>query len=110
MHPEETTPPKFRLWFEFEVTTPWPDLENDFANIEVGLLDGKSYGINVWTFKYLATVLEEIEERRQNCNGVYLQPPDLLVKELTRTCIERSIADLLQKEPLEQVLNPSVLI
>ncbi|SEB48639.1 hypothetical protein SAMN04489761_0993 [Tenacibaculum sp. MAR_2009_124] len=30
----------FKLWLEFEISGPWEDLENDFANIIVDTLDG----------------------------------------------------------------------
>jgi len=36
-------------------------------------------------------------------------PPDLFVIELTREGIEKTIADLLSKGDLEDILNPSVL-
>jgi len=95
----------FKLWLEFEESTPWNNLENDFANIEVDTLDGRSYGINIWTFKYLESSTIKGEE---NLNGLYQIPPDLFVKELTRDCIEKTIADLLEKGNLEEQLNASI--
>lgn len=95
----------FKLWLEFEETSPWDDLENDFANILVDTLDGRKYGINTWTIKFLATAHdEEIKEGNQN----YIIPPDLFVKELTRDCIEEAIKKLLNEGNLEEVLNESV--
>ena len=35
----------FKLWLEFEETSPWDDVMNDFANIGVNMLDGRRYGI-----------------------------------------------------------------
>lgn len=114
----------FTLWLEFEhveYSTKWDqatetfttgggwDRENEFCNIHITLLDGRHYGINVWTYQFLQTVVELDKERNENLGGLYQCPPDLLVKELTRQCIEATIADLLQKGALEQVLNPSVL-
>ena len=32
----------FKLWLEFEVTSPWHDLKNDFANINVDMMDGRT--------------------------------------------------------------------
>lgn len=98
----------FKLWLEFEVSSPWEDLENDFANICVDTLDGRSYGINVWTFKFLESAVKQNEENGDNLNGLYQTPPDLFVKELTRNCIEKTIADLLKKGNLEEVLNGSI--
>lgn len=93
----------FDLWLEFEEVDPnsW-DVKNEFANIEVRLSDGKTYGINVWTFGFMKQVLNE--------GSLFQIPPDLLVKELTRECIEKTISELLQKDSLEIVLNPSIVI
>ncbi|MFD0862539.1 hypothetical protein ACFQ1M_10005 [Sungkyunkwania multivorans] len=98
----------FRLWLEFEESSPWNNIENDFANIGVSTLDGRRYGINVWTFKFLESAIKLDEENGENLNGLYLTPPDLFVKELSRDCIEKSIADLLEKGNLEDSLNNSI--
>lgn len=104
----------FKLWLEynpFDVPEPdlseW-DLENEFCNIGVDLLDGRYYGINVWTYKYLETAIEQDRISGENLGGSYISPPDLLVKDLTETCIEAAISDLLSKGDLEWILNPSV--
>jgi len=101
---------EFKLWLEFEEVDPgnW-DVENEFANIHVDLPDGRHYGINVWTYKFLETSLKLDMESGENLKGLYQTPPDLFVKELTRDCIERTIADLLEKGDLEDVLNPTVI-
>ncbi|WP_299136818.1 hypothetical protein [uncultured Tenacibaculum sp.] len=98
----------FKLWLEFEESSPWDNIENDFANIEVNTLDGRKYGINVWTFKFLESAIKLDEESGENLNGLYLRPPDLFVKELSRDCVEKSIADLLEKGNLEDSLNHSI--
>lgn len=100
----------FTLWLEFEVVDPgnW-DVENEFANIHVDLPDGRHYGINVWTYRFLETSIKDDQINGNNLNGLYQTPPDLLVKELTRDCIEKTIKDLLKKGDLENVLNPSIL-
>lgn len=95
----------FKLWLEFEETTPWNDLENDFANISVDTLDGRRYGINIWTIKFLDTLKKE-NEKVEKVN--YIIPPDLFVKELTRDCIEETIKDLLKQGNLEELLNNSI--
>ena len=99
----------FTLWLEFEVVDPnvW-DIENEFCNIHVDLADGRHYGLNVWTYKYLETAINQDKKTGQNLNGLYQKPPDLFVKELTRECIERTIQDLLKIGDLEKVLNPSI--
>ena len=99
----------FKLWLEFEEvdSNTW-DSENDFCNIHVDLADGRHYGLNVWTFKYLQTALNESVKENNSLNGLYIIPPDLFVKELTRDCIHKTISDLLSKGDLEKVLNPSV--
>ena len=101
---------KFKLWLEFEEVDPnnW-DIKNEFANIHVDLPDGRHYGINVWTFKFLKSAIKLNRESGENLKGLYQTPPDLFVKELTRDCIEKSITDLLEKGNLEDVLNSTVL-
>jgi len=101
---------KFKLWLEFEEVDPgnW-DTDNEFANIHVDFPDGRHYGINVWTYKFLETSIKLDMKNGENSNGNYQVPPDLFVKELTRDCIERTIADLLTKGNLEDVLNPTVI-
>ena len=99
----------FKLWLEFEEVDPtnW-EKENNFCNIHVVLEDGRHYGLNVWTYKYLETSINEDKITGQNLNGLYQKPPDLFVKELTRECIEQTIQDLLKIGDLEKVLNQSI--
>lgn len=100
----------FKLWLEFEEVDPgnW-DNKNEFCNIHVDLPDGRHYGINVWTYKFLQTAIDFDKQNHKYANGRYLVPPDLFVKELTRDCIELVITDLLKIDDLEKVLNPSIL-
>ncbi len=99
----------FKLWLEFEeVDTKNWDIENEFCNIHVDLEDGRHYGINVWTYKFLQTAIDDDKKTGQNLSGLYQKPPDLFVKELTRECIEQTIQDLLKIGDLEKVLNPSI--
>jgi hypothetical protein len=114
----------FTLWLEFEhvdYSSRWSpeidafitgvdwDRENEACNVIVDLPDGRHYGINVWTYAFLATVVAMDVESGQNMYGTYQKPPDLFVKELTRECIEATIADLLKDGNLEDMLNPTVL-
>jgi hypothetical protein len=114
----------FTLWLEFEhvdYSSAWDpetetfitgvawDKENEFCNVGVDLPDGRHYGINVWTYGFLATVVAQNIAENQNLQGAYQVAPDLFVKELTRECIEATIADLLSIGDLENELNPSVL-
>ena len=101
--------PKFTLWLEFEEVEPnnW-NIENEFCNIHVDLEDGRHYGLNIWTYKFLETSINYDKETGQNLGGLYQKPPDLFVKELTRECIEQTIQDLLKAGDLEKVLNPSI--
>lgn len=101
---------EFKLWLEFEAVEPdnW-DITNEFANIHVTLQDGRQYGINVWTYKFLESSIQLDFETGNNLNGLYQSPPDLFVKELTRDCIEKTITDLLSKGNLEDSLNPSII-
>lgn len=100
---------RFTLWLEFEEVDPnnW-DTENEFCNVIVNLEDGRKYGLNIWTYKFLETAVKEHLETGTNLNGLYQKPPDLFVKELTRECIEKSIQDLLKIDDLEKVLNSGI--
>ncbi len=98
-----------KLWLEFEeVDTKHWNIESEFCNIHVDLEDGRQYGINVWTYKFLQTAIDDDKKTGQNLSGLYQKPPDLFVKELTRECIEQTIHDLLKIGDLEKVLNPSI--
>jgi hypothetical protein len=101
----------FKLWLEFEEVDRenW-NTKNEYANIHIDLLDGRRYGINVWTYKYVDTAIKHYQLSGENLNGLYLSPPDLFVKELTRDCIEQVISDLLKQGNLEDLLNPSVKV
>ena len=114
----------FALWLELEhvnYSTNWVsgtetfiagrewDRENEACNIIIDLPDGRHYGINVWTYAFLATIVKQDAENGKNLRGTYQIPPDLFVRELTRECIEAAIADLLKDGHLEDVLNPTVL-
>jgi hypothetical protein len=113
----------FTLWLEFEevhfsssqdfgasqTETPDWDNKNNFCNIHATLADGRRYGINVWTFDFLATIVGHDKESGDNLGGIYQVPPDLFVRELTRECIEATIADLLKRGNLENVLNPLII-
>jgi len=98
----------FKLWLEFEETSPWEDISNDFANIGVDTLDGRSYGINTWTFKFLNTAIQRQIKEDDKGKDLFCIPPDLFVKELSRECLEETIGELLDQGNLEEVLNPSV--
>ena len=99
----------FTLWLEFELFTSAWDKSNEACNVNVTLADGRRYGLNVWTYKFLTTLVGWDAERHENLGGLYQIPPDLFVQELTRECIEATIADLLQKGDLDKILNPTVL-
>jgi len=99
----------FTLWLEFEeVDSNNFETENEFCNIHVDLEDGRHYGLNIWTYKFLETAVNEDKKTGQNLNGLYQKPPDLFVRELTRECIRQTIEVLLKIEDLEKVLNPSI--
>lgn len=113
----------FILWLEFEevdfsashdfvtgqIEAPDWNNKNDFCNIHVTLADGRRYGINVWTFDFLATIVSANSASGDNLGGLYETPPDLFVRELTRECLEATIADLLKLGNLESVLNSSIM-
>ena len=96
----------FKLWLEFEhADFSDSDMENEACNIHVELPNGKHYGINVWTYKFLETMRKLNEKNEENANGNFQISPDLFVKKLTRDCIEKTIAELLKQGKLEDLLN-----
>jgi hypothetical protein len=99
----------FHLWLEFEAVDPgnW-DPANEAANILVTLPDGRRYGLNVWTYRFLETIIRQDQASGAHLHGLYQTPPDLFVRELTRECLEKTVADLLKQGDLEVVLNPGV--
>lgn len=100
----------FKLWLEFEEVDPdnW-NVNNDFCNIHVELNDGRKYGINIWTYDFFKTATEYDNISGENWGRLYIIPPDLFVKELTRDCIEKTIDNLLKMGNLEEVLNSSII-
>ena len=114
---------EFMIWLEFEAfdftsslnaqtgqfeKTDWNN-SNGFCNVHITLQDGRRYGLNVWTFDFLAATTGHDQESGEKLGGLYAIPPDLFVRELTRPCIEAAICDLLKRGNLEQVLNPSII-
>ena len=100
----------FELWLEFEEVKQPEDWnkENDLANIHLDMKDGRQYGINIWTFDCLKTLVEIDKKDNSDGQGIYIKPPDLFVKELTRECVEKAISELLKEGNLEEVLNNSI--
>ena len=87
----------FELWLEFEEYAEWDPAEADtgFCNVEVRLADGRSYGLNVWTFSYVATARAECRDEGVNLDGAYMEGPDLLVARLERSLLEEVVSDLI---------------
>ena len=90
------------LWLEFEALGPdySDDPENDFFNMHVTLDDGRSYGLNVWTFKFFETARQQERQSGESLGGEYLVAPDLFVERLDRATIERVITDLAAHDAL----------
>lgn len=64
----------FKLWLEFEATGigEW-DVENEFCNIGVHLPDGRRYGINVWTYKFIEIAIKKRRIIRRKPTWVILK-------------------------------------
>jgi len=79
----------FSLWLEFEQYDGQQTEEpgNDFCNIQIELHTGELYAINVWSFEYMRSILDE---------QTYIVPPDLLVQRLNRKCITEAVEHYLQ--------------
>jgi hypothetical protein len=96
--------PRFDLWLEFEHWLPGEDAhpEEDFCNMRVTLADGRTFALNVWTFKYLPKAVEECRKTGENLHGAYLFAPDLFVERLDRALLERVVADLISCKGMRQ--------
>ncbi|RYE75994.1 MAG: hypothetical protein EOO74_09155 [Myxococcales bacterium] len=88
--------PDFSLWLEFELWEDPPDAA-DFANVKIILSDGRVYAANVWTHDFFAQAVAEDARTGQNLGGLYLIPPDLFVRRLTRDDITRTVEQLLRE-------------
>jgi hypothetical protein len=87
----------FEMWLEFELwQQPW-DPECDAANVKVSLADGRSYALNVWTFRFLEGARTLAKQAGENLDGKYLGAPDLFVDRLERSALQATFADLLRK-------------
>jgi hypothetical protein len=86
--------PDFTLWLEFELWEDPPD-DADFANVKITLVDGRVYAANVWTYDYITHARDEDTRTGDNLGGLYLLPPDLFVRRLTRDDLTRTIEQLL---------------
>lgn len=106
--------PKFTLWLEFEQ---WEkphdsvleeDPNDDFANVEVTLPDGRRYALNVWTFLYLHRArFPWPYDVTDEPPAEYVLPPDLFVERLDRPTLERVVTQLLENDEMkDEWLSP----
>ena len=95
---------KFKLWLEFKIWEPKADddIENDFFNMQIELDTGETYALNVWTFKYLQTALEEQKQERGVLGTKYMVTPDLLVEKMDRDLLIEIVNDLIINNELKE--------
>jgi len=93
----------FELWLEFEH---WQkegnDPEDDIFNMEIRCFSGRTYSLNVWTYKALERITLHLQESGECLNGAYLLPPDLFVKRLDRHLIEKVVDELISLRELKK--------
>ena len=94
----------FTLWLEFEhlILDSLHDPSDDFFNINVRTNDGRSCGLNVWTFKFLKRTREEDRTSGDNLSGLYLKPPDLFVDRAERELLENVVKHMIENDELEE--------
>ncbi|MDQ3649424.1 MAG: hypothetical protein M3458_03930 [Acidobacteriota bacterium] len=87
----------FDLWLEFEhwELTGADDSEDEAFNMQVIFPDGRTYALNVWTFKFFERIRRHDEAAKENLSGKYIIPPDLFVERLDRKLIEEVIEDII---------------
>jgi hypothetical protein len=93
--------PQFDLWLEFEWWEPQADddARTDFFNMKISLPNGKSYGLNVWTYDYFQVARHQ-DAASEMLGGGYLIPPDLFVERLDRALLERVVVALIRTNQL----------
>lgn len=87
----------FELWLEFEewISPPDEDPADDFFNMQIKLLNGTCYALNVWTYDFFERARREAAAAPEMLNGRYLEPPDLFVERMERSLLEQVVADLI---------------
>src|SRR5438876_104667 len=96
--------PIFELWLEFEHWEAKPDDNptDDFFNMIVRVADGRRYALNVWTFKFLHSArFPWPYDKMTGEPAAYVVPPDLFVERLDRPLLERTIAELLANDAMQ---------
>jgi len=89
-----------RIWIEAEHLA---DDVDDFCNIAIYLSTGERYALNVWTFDFFAVAQAEGEMHASPAvKHLYMHPPDLFVKDLTRSTIEKVVVDVIERGRLPQ--------
>lgn len=88
---------QFNLWLEFEL---WHqqeafDPEDEIFNMQIDMIDGKRYALNVWTYKSIWRAVKDCQESGDCLDAAYLQPPDLFVQKADRALLERVVSDLI---------------
>jgi hypothetical protein len=84
-----------QLWIEAEHLA---EDVTDFCNIAVYLEGGERYALNVWTFDFFGEALRQGEiNAAPAAKHLYMHPPDLFVKDLTRPTLEAVVVDLIEQ-------------
>jgi hypothetical protein len=99
-----TSEPMFELWLEFEHWVPQPDDDptDDFFNMQVILPDGRRYGLNVRTYKFLRRARYPWPyQEGVGAPEEYLLAPDLFVERLDRELLERVVRGMLVKKEMK---------
>lgn len=94
-----------QLWIEAEHMA---DEVDDFCNIVVAMPTGEQYAMNIWTFGFFEQAVKEGEMHASpEIADLYMHPPDLFVKDLTRVTVEQVVGDLIMQGRLpERCLVP----
>lgn len=86
---------EFQLWMETEEVA---EPATDFCNILVTFPDGERWPLNVWTFDFFDTARRHPEIAvSAELESVCMLPPDLFVKDLSRSTIESVLRDMISR-------------
>jgi len=84
-----------QLWIETEHLAEEVD---DFCNIVVSLNTGERYALNVWSFAFFESAVGQGEMHASpNAAHLYMHPPDLFVKDLSRPTLEAVVVDIIRR-------------
>ena len=93
----------FEMWLEFEDWAPGFDPGDiDQFNMQIKLVDGRRYALDVWTYEGLEVARWEPEFVSPELLGQYTVPANLLVSKVSRPFMERVVREMILRGSLSE--------